>query len=1400
MVLGATLDGPRTEIKLGFRRSRISTANAHEYRQVLEAVIDYMLSQSRAGGDVPAVDLRRDLFYHHVGVDEEAAALYWKWELDGSKAVQFPSLPSPAFDPHPDSTTTHTIEGLLRLDDGDFTPTTTVRAAWAVLQAQHTNASEATFGTIVTGRQAPIDGVERMVDPAIAIVPIYVAIDTEATVAQLLQRVQEQAVEMTSFEQTGLQRIRRVGETAELCCRFQTLLVIQEACNIGDGMAQCREESCSTGFDIYDTYALVVICRLQKGSIQVQIRHDSRVVSSNQARRIVSQFEHVLRQIVLLAGTHTNVREVGAVSAADLQEIWTWNKDVPARVEECVHDLIAVTMRRKPEVLAVDAWDGQLTYRQLDDLSTQLAHQLTIFGVGPEVIVPLCFEKSVWMPVAMLGVMKAGGASVALDITQPVARLRSIVRQVRPVAIVSSVKNADLARSLYIGEVVVAVDKDHLDQLASTQPNKPSQSIPSVQPTNSLYLVFTSGSTGTPKGVVITHSNFCSALKYQAAVIGVNSSSRVLDLAPYAFDLAWYTALHTLHAGGVLCIPRVQQSPAEAITLLRPNFMTTTPTVAGIVSNEGLDSLDTIELVGEIGNATLLAKLQDGRRKCRNGYGPAECTPASCFSQNMRTASHIGYGAGVRTWIVGAASAGHLAPVGGVGELWLEGPLVGKGYFEDPARTAAAFVDDPEWLLRGSGGVHGRRGRLYRTGDLVRYEDDGSLTFIGRKDAQVKIRGQRVELGEVEHHVRHLLGESEDSEGSPGVQVVAEVVMPSNGDRPTLAVFVAPVGGVSMTEEQLSVVVAELTKGVGDHLAQVVPAYMVPSAYIPVASVPMTATGKTDRRRLRERGAGFTLEQLAQLGRREDTGKQRRQPRTVAERRLRRMWASLLDLEEEKIGIDDSFLRIGGNSILALQLVAAAREQGFSLSMPDVFQRPRLSDLAPTMIATSDGKSEDAIAPFVMLPGTDPIDFLGHHILPQLPHDCGVVHDVYPVSFTQILYLGDPATGVPRMLKYFFLDFSPNLDARRLEESCQALVRHFDVLRTIFVSAAGSFYQVVLEALKIPIEVQDIEGDIESATHETWKGDQQNHPPRLGRSFVRFVILRRQGVGIRLVFRISHSQYDGLSFAHLIPALGALYHGQHLPQTPPFARYIYHATHNDREAAYGYWRSVLRGSSMTAVTPPVDSTRERSSDPSVIITRKKVVPFPHVVGSEDVTSATIFTAACALMLAKVTGSRDIVFGRVVSGRHSLPISCQGVIGPCVNCVPMRLQVDPDDSSSRLLTRARDQYIESLPYEAVGFHEIMAHCADWTPAIDDFWCATHFGDVGQPASTEIAGCLAVLSNYNPRPQNTLTNQVEVQAILHGNELHLQIDAWSHACDEPIVDRMLNELSAAIAGFC
>ena len=1127
----------------------------------------------------------------------------------------------------------------------DITISTLIRAAWALVAGRMINSDDVVFGITVPGRTASVGGIDEMAGPSIAIVPVRVKLASDQRVSEYLTTVQGQAMEIISFEQTGLQQISKMCPGGQQACKFQTLLVIQpqESSSSPDLLGEWRDDGQQQWFN---TCALMLEVRLGLDKITARASFDSRAIDPWAVQKLLERLEFVMRQLDS-ADPEKMLAGIEIATQQDLEKIWEWNRIVPATVERCVHEMIEERAQAQPSAPAVCAWDGELTYGELDQLATRLAGRLVELDVGPDVLVPLCFEKSMWTTVAILGVLKAGGGFVLLDPSLPEQRLQDIVRQVKGSLVLSSLSNYALSSRL--AQRVVTVSSSFFRNLG----NKPTQHLSGLCPSSVVYVVFTSGSTGTPKGVVISHRNVASALHHQLKLRGLTADSRVFDFASYGFDATISNAFTTLLAGGCLCVPSDQDRKnklAESIASFHANVVDLTPSVAQFLVPEKTTQLQIIILAGEKVHIREVRHWW-GKVRVLQAYGPSECTTLStinCSASSPEEATRIGKGAGLVTWVVDPENHDHLLPLGSIGELLLEGPLVGPGYLNNPEKTASVFIENPVWLLRGAPDRPGRHGRLYKTGDLVRYNEDGSLTFIGRKDMQVKIRGQRVELREVEHRVQECMPEAE--------QVVAEVIVPEGENpSPTLAVFIQMSEDVAETDGRGSFFASLLSiDGLEGRLAEHLPSSMIPTVFFSMRELPMTTTGKTNRKRLREIGGSFSVQQLAEMrtaGR--DT---ERQPTSEVERQMQRIWGQVLNINPATIGLDDSFFRLGGDSIAAMKVVGEARKVGVELAVADIFRHPTLEHLAHLKFLNGKALDKDfdqdslvgPIGKAALLAEIDSLD---------IGIRSGAVADILPLTQFQEDCVVAGVTHPRRICNYFYIDLGVSLDILDFKRRCSLTLERFPILRACFLHLLGKFWQVVLNQLDLPLHIKDVNKDLDRSFRDFCLKDMedisQNRPP------LAFVLLSHRVQGIRFVLRLSHAQYDGISLPTIFRSIVDSYNDKAFLQPPSFSRFLAYAYHC-RFQSISYWKELLRGSSITTTYSKLAPPGIYDSLPQGIRIEAQI-SLPHLPG--NITSASLLCSAWAVLLSRITGESDVVYGRLVAGRHSAIKGIEEIVGP-----------------------------------------------------------------------------------------------------------------------------------------
>ncbi|CAG8936698.1 unnamed protein product [Penicillium salamii] len=596
--------------------------------------------------------------------------------------------------------------------------------------------------------------------------------------------------------------------------------------------------------------------------------------------------------------------------------------------EVCVHEVIQEQCRKSPDSRAVDAWDGSLTYRELDDITDRLARVLMHLGIGPER----------FATVAILVVIKSGGAFSLLNPAHPLPRLQQICDELQSPFILSS--EAHAAQCLELGDVLV-IEK----LIQACRSNRVLQGMPQPQPGNALYVAFTSGSTGKPKGVVIEHQAYCSSAQFHTQKFQINEESGLLQFAAYAFDVSILETLSTPMAGGCLCVPSEAQRNdvvlfKDALKTFRLTHVGLPPSFSRIVPWANVEERPTLLLGGEPmrkSDRTIYSAL--GMR-VMNAYGPTECSVNATIHHRVRSrhsVQNIGKPTGVVAWTMDPDDMEKPMRWGEVGELLLEGPIVGRGYLNNGDATRKAFIDPPTWLRRLRKGQY--QHRVYRTGDLASQDQTGTIHIVGRNDGQFKIRGQRVEIADVEHHVNDFV--------NTGTEVVVEKVNTSD-DYQRLVAFIVLDGPLSsqMPDSFVTPNSSDLDsfRAIQRQLHTRHPRYMVPDVWIHLARLPKAASGKIYRRLLRDTAAAMSQKELYALA---SSATEKQSPVTSSERILQQVYADILQIQLTSIGMEDTFLRLGSDSVQAIYLIGAAREAGLVVQMQEVLGEFSIEDIYP---------------------------------------------------------------------------------------------------------------------------------------------------------------------------------------------------------------------------------------------------------------------------------------------------------------------------------------------------------------------------------------------------------------------------------------------------------------------
>ncbi|KAK9674918.1 hypothetical protein K7432_016790 [Basidiobolus ranarum] len=593
-----------------------------------------------------------------------------------------------------------------------------------------------------------------------------------------------------------------------------------------------------------------------------------------------------------------------------------WNDtDMPYPEHKCIHQLFEEKVVRTPEAIAVVYEDQILSYAELNAHANRLAHQLIELGVRPDEPVAICVGRSLEMVVGLLAILKAGGVNVPLDPTLPLERLGRILKDAAP-----SVMLADEIGRAALGESTLAqltvLDPNMLLDSSSSNPH-----VIGLTSRHLAYVIYTSGSTGIPKGVMLEHRGIVNLIQDQISCCGVNASSRLLQFATFGFDVSISEIFGALGSGASLYIPSniVRLNRYELWNYMEKYAITHAVFSPALLQNgNDLPTLSnplTLLLTGEAPRAALLESLLK-HGVVFNAYGTTE---TSIWSTTWRCSPEISNGvvtmgqpiSNTRIYILDPY--GHPVPLGAIGELYVGGVGVARGYLNRPELTAERFSQDPFTKDIGS--------RMYKTGDLARHLPNGNIEFLGRNDSQVKIRGHRIELEEIEAHlVEH-----------PQVREAAVLALGDEGDKRLVAYVVA-------AQEEY------LTRILRSYLALKVPEYMLPTAFVRMDALPLTSSCKLNRRAL----PPPDIESFAH--------KAYEAPKGEIEIMLAKIWSDLLGLE--RVSRHDNFSELGGHSLLAVRMISHIRERlGKNVGLRVLLEAPSLVELAEMIQVKHDDES-----------------------------------------------------------------------------------------------------------------------------------------------------------------------------------------------------------------------------------------------------------------------------------------------------------------------------------------------------------------------------------------------------------------------------------------------------------
>ncbi|MFD6889357.1 amino acid adenylation domain-containing protein [Streptomyces sp. NPDC059957] len=1172
-----------------------------------------------------------------------------------------------------DATLTRDVERFSK--EHGVTPFVTLLSAFHAFLHRHTGQTDVIVGSPVAGRTR--QSTEDLAGCFVNVLPLRASVTGDLPFDALLRHVRERAVEAYDHQDVPFERLVEETGTGRDQTRtplFQVMFGLQntpaaELALPGLAVTDLPVHSGTSRFD------LTVLLEPRDGALRLRLEYDSGLFDAATAELFAQRYEALLRGA--LARPASPVGELPAMAAEEEARMAAGPgaTDVPFPVDRTFRELFDAQVARIPDaVAAVDA-SGSVTYAALHDRAARCAAALRAAGLRPGERVALLAERSTHFLTAVLGVFMAGGAYVPLDPMYPTARLARILtgsgaaltvhtRGTRALLDAVTAAGAPAGRTLALE-----------DALAAPLP-WPAPAPVQDAPDDLAYVIFTSGSTGVPKGAMVEQAGMVNHLWAKIHDIGMTDGDTLVQNASVCFDISVWQFLAPLLLGGRVVIVTDEQAhdPALLWAAARDHGATLLESVPSMLraalADPALPETPALRLLMLTGEALdpVLVRAWLARHPAIpvvNAYGPTECsddvthatltTPPAPYE----TRTPIGLPVpNMRLYV--CDPHGRPLPAGVPGELYVGGIGVGRGYLDDPAMTAQRFLPDPFGPRPGA--------RLYRTGDLVRLRADGALEFLGRIDHQVKIRGHRMELGEVEAALaRH-----------PAVRDCAAAACPDPSGELRLVGYV--VGDDLPPARDLR---GHLTALLGEH--------MTPGHFVTLDALPLNPNGKVDRKALPTPDWGAA-----------GTPRTRIEPRDATEEAVTRVWADVLGLHQG-IGVTDDFFDLGGHSLLAVRAVAALRtELGKDIPLRTLFDASVAEDFAAA-VRTLSAAPAAAELPVTAPGGREELS-----------------------SAQQRMWFFEqrtPGTHVLNMSGAYRI--RGPLDPARFAAALTATAARHDTLRTVYASQDGTPHARVLDPVPVELPLYDLR-DLPPARREERLADlaaaESTHVFDLAAGPVlRTALARLDDAEWVLFVTVHHLAADGGSVVILLEETLRAYAGAEAVEQPGGARYADWARHQStlldgpagRELA-AYWRDALAGD-LPVLTLPADRPRtaQQTFEGSLVAA---TVPAPQARRLRELSrrsGTTLFMTLLAgfqATLQRLTGERDVIIGTPVDGRSHTAV--QRTVGCFVNTLPIRTDVDPEAGFSTLLGRVRTATVDAFAHQDLPFERIVAEvCPD-----------------------------------------------------------------------------------------
>jgi amino acid adenylation domain-containing protein len=1140
----------------------------------------------------------------------------------------------------------------------------TLLTGFYILLSRYSGQKDIAVGVPVAGRR--LKELEDLIGFFVNTLVLRTELESGGSFRELLRKVRETTLEAHAHQDVPFEKLVEELRPERDLARspfFQAMLVLQNAPAAqiklpGLKLSVMEVEATTAKFDLLLTVSEEV------ERIQGTLNYRTELFSESSMKRLLEHWQNLLQEIAAAPGIP--VQEIRMLSEPERHQMLVeWNgRQSKYDERSCVHQFFEEQVKRSGDAPAVEFGEQRLSYIQVERRANQLGRHLRKLGVGPDVCVGISLERSVEMVISLLAVLKAGGAYVPLDPKYPMSRLSYMLENAGIRVLITQ----DSLQNMFAGLAPLMVVLD--DTLVAAQQESEEALNVNVHPDNLAYVIYTSGSTGNPKGVAMPHRPLVNLLNWQ-----VSSPMRTLQFTSLSFDVSFQEMFVTFSRGGCLVLvdEETRRDPQLLWRLIADKrieriFLPFVALQQLAEAGESLSSeagcLQQVITAGEqLKTTPTLQHLFEHLPGCtlENQYGPSETHVITSYRLDENCSQWAALppiGKAIENTQVYVLNEGYCPmPIGVAGELYLGGVGLSRGYMNRPDWTAERFVPDPFHEVGG--------GRLYRTGDLVRYRADGNLEFLGRKDQQIKMRGYRVEPGEIET----ALSECD------GVAQAAVVVFQGQRTGETrLAAYVVPKAGANIN-----------SSGLRNQLRKRLPEYMVPASIVEMHEFPLTPSGKIDRKRLPE----------PEEKERED---QYVGPRTGEEEILCGMWAEVL--KQERVGIEDNFFELGGHSLLATQLMARIRKVfEVELALRELFEAPTIAGLGKRM-AEQRRKGEKGV-----VPGMERAARAGRLPLSYAQQRLWFLDQLQPNSAVY---------NIPMALR-----LKGKLEVGEVERVLQEMVRRHEVLRTRLEAEGGEAWQVIDEAGEVKlgwVDLSGVEGE-EEREEETRKRVQEEamRPFDLQREWLfRGQVLRLGEDEHVLLLTMHHIVCDEWSIRIMVREFVVLYQAYHAGLQSPlkdielqyadFALWQRNWLQGDvLEEELVYWKRQL--SDLPTLQLPVDYPHS-----GVAIRHGGTVTFEldqelcnrlkQLCRREGATPYMGMLAVFQVFLAKYTGQKDIAVGSPVANR--LHAWTQDLIGFFANMIVLRTNLHSDPGFLEVLDRVRKVTLAGYDHQDLPF--------------------------------------------------------------------------------------------------